>query len=111
MIPSYNRSSLLTPTVKARIFRATGIKAFDYQVEIHKSEARFRVVDGGRRIGKSRLGGHEAFAQCIIPGSMVWVVGPTQDLAEKEFRVVWKKAVDEGYIPVKRKSEREGFIQ
>jgi hypothetical protein len=108
---SYNRSSLLTPKVKAKIFRATGIQVFDYQAEIHKSNARFRVVDGGRRIGKSRLGGHEAFAQCIIPGSMVWVVGPTQDLAEKEFRVVWKKGVDEGLIPVKRKSQREGFIE
>lgn len=32
------------------------------------------------------------------------------DLAEKEFRVVWRLAVEEGFIPIRRKSEREGFI-
>ena len=33
------------------------------------------------------------------------------DLAEKEFRVCWKLIVERGMIPVKRKSERELFIQ
>lgn len=33
------------------------------------------------------------------------------DLAEKEFRNVWVKAVEQGYIPVSRKSERELFIK
>jgi len=46
-----------------------------------------------------------------VPGSFVWVVGPTMDLAEKEFRVAWKLIVDKNLIPVKRKSERELFIQ
>jgi hypothetical protein len=32
------------------------------------------------------------------------------DLAEKEFRVVWRLAVEQGFIPIRRKSEREGFI-
>jgi hypothetical protein len=50
------------------------------------------------------------FAQMCIPGSYGWIVGPTMDLAEKEFRTVWKKGVEEGYIPVRRKSERELFI-
>jgi hypothetical protein len=33
------------------------------------------------------------------------------DLAEKEFRVVWNLVVNKGLIPVRRKSERELFIQ
>jgi len=33
------------------------------------------------------------------------------DLAEKEFRVVWQLAVEQKFLPVRRKSEREGFIQ
>jgi hypothetical protein len=82
-----------------------------YQAGIHQSKARFRIVDGGRRIGKSVLGGREAYVQLIVPGSYVWIVGPTMDLAEKEFRVVWKLVVDKGLIPVRRKSERELFIQ
>lgn len=88
-----------------------GLKTFSYQAEIHRSEARFRVVNGGRRTGKSVMGGREATAQLMIPGSYVWIVGPTQDLAEKEFRVVWRLTVEREMIPVKRKSEREGFIQ
>lgn len=83
---------------------------FSYQAEVHRSTSRFRVVNGGRRIGKSVLGGREAFAQCVIPGSYIWVVGPTMDLAEKEFRVVWNLAVNKGLIPIRRKSERELFI-
>jgi Terminase large subunit, T4likevirus-type, N-terminal len=84
---------------------------FPYQEVVHRSKARFRVVDGGRRIGKSVIGGREASAQLIIPESYVWVVGPTMDLAEKEFRVAWKILVDGGLIPIRRKSERELFIQ
>jgi len=33
------------------------------------------------------------------------------DLAEKEFRTVWKHAVEQEFIPVDRKSERELFIK
>jgi len=33
------------------------------------------------------------------------------DLAEKEFRVAWKLIVEKNYIPYRRKSERELFIQ
>lgn len=47
----------------------------------------------------------------MIPGSFVWVVGPTMDLAEKEFRVAWRQIVERGAIPVTRKSERELFIK
>lgn len=47
----------------------------------------------------------------VVPGSYVWIVGPTMDLAEKEFRVAWRLIVDRNLIPVKRKSERELFIQ
>lgn len=57
------------------------------------------------------MGGREAAAQMVIPGSYVWIVGPTMDLAEKEFRVAWRIIVEGGAIPVRRKSERELFIQ
>lgn len=85
--------------------------SFKYQTEIHRAEERFRLVCGGRRIGKSVLGGREGFAQLTVPESMVWIVGPTMDLAEKEFRVIWNKTVKDGWIPVTRKSERELYIR
>ena len=57
------------------------------------------------------MGGREAFAQMTVPGSYVWIVGPTMDLAEKEFRVAWNLIVNKGLIPTERKSERELFIK
>ena len=82
-----------------------------YQAEIHRSKARFRVVCGGRRIGKSVLGGREVYAQAVIPDSYIWIVGPSMDLAEKEFRIAWNLIVTREMIPVRRKSERELFMQ
>lgn len=55
-------------------------------------------------------GGREGYAQLCIPGSRVWVAGPTMDLAEKEFRIIWDLTVNKGFIPVRRKSERELWI-
>ncbi len=85
--------------------------SFPYQAEVHSATERFRVFVGGRRLGKSLTGGREAFAQLCIPESRVWIAAPTMDLAEKEFRVVWDLTVVKGLIPVRRKSERELFIQ
>jgi hypothetical protein len=74
---------------------------------------RYRVLDWGRRAGKSEWGGREALCQLVIPESRVWIAGPTMDLAEKEFRVVWRETVDradKSLIPIERKSEREQWI-
>src|SRR6185503_10743456 len=75
------RSSVLTPDRMARIFRASGISVMSYQETVHRSRARFRVFNGGRRLGKSKLGGHEMFAQMVVPESYGWIVGPTMDLS------------------------------
>src|SRR6185295_7200323 len=110
-IVSSQRSLLRSPEGKARIFQSSNLRVFQHQATVHRSKSRFRVVDGGRRVGKSVMGGREVFAQAIIPDSYIWIVGPTMDLAEKEFRVAWRLIVDKGLIPVRRKSERELFIQ
>lgn len=47
----------------------------------------------------------------MIPGSRVWIAAPTMDLGKKEFRVVWDLTVTKGHIPVRRKSEREKWIE
>lgn len=112
---------MLTPAMKAEIFRSTvdrqGLPMLSYphQAAVHSARARFQVWDWGRRAGKSETGGREAHCQLVIPESRVWVAGPTMDLAEKEFRVVWRLNVEEaglpGRIPVKRKSARELWIE
>lgn len=59
------------------------------QVLFHNSPARFRVPVCGRRFGKSSMAGRDLGSKLFLPKSWYWIVGPTYDLAEKEFRVVW----------------------
>jgi hypothetical protein len=60
------------------------------QWSYHRSKARFKVPVCGRRYGKSTMAGRDLEPKLFIPGKdMYWIVGPTYDLGEKEFRVIW----------------------
>jgi hypothetical protein len=60
------------------------------QWAIHESPARFRIPCCGRRWGKSTWAGHEMTYKMFVPDSINWIVGPTYDLGEKEFKVTWR---------------------
>lgn len=55
----------------------------------HESEARFKVPVCGRRFGKTFMGAREVEPVLMMPNKRVWIVGPTYDLGEKEFRIIW----------------------
>jgi len=60
----------------------------------HESRARFRIPCCGRRFGKSTMAARDATPRHIMrPNQMIWIVGPTYDLAEKEFRVIWNDLI------------------
>lgn len=59
------------------------------QRQYHASNARFRMPNCGRRYGKSTMAGTDRLADMFIPNTIGWIVGPTYDLGEKEFRVMW----------------------
>lgn len=59
------------------------------QLLYHQSAARFRVAVCGRRYGKSTMSGRDIQPKLFVPFSSFWIAGPTYDLAEKEFRVIW----------------------
>jgi hypothetical protein len=60
----------------------------------HESSARFRVPCCGRRFGKSTMAARDVTPRVLLkPHKMVWIVGPTYDLAEKEFRVIWNDLI------------------
>ena len=55
------------------------------QIEIHNSQARFRVVSAGRRFGKTLL----ATAECLqvaLHGGRAWWVSPTYKMSEVGWR-------------------------
>lgn len=86
---------------KDRVFANVGYEPHPGQVPIHKSKARHRVVDAGRRFGKSQIGGHELTPEALLAYTLrtdladkglrreFWIVGPEYSDSEKEFRVVY----------------------
>lgn len=64
---------------------------------------RFCVVCAGRRWGKSRSGPHHMIPKMLMKKpTMGWIVAPTYDLGEKEFRVFWEVLIDKLQLPVNK---------
>src|SRR5258706_10424508 len=74
---------------KQKYFDLVGYVPHPKQKLFHDSPARFRVPCCGRRFGKSHMAGRDCGAELFLPKRRYWIVGPTYDLAEKEFRVIW----------------------
>lgn len=71
------------------------------QRKFHSSTARFKVMDCGRRWGKSTSGPHDEVPRMLIKTPVLgWIVAPTYDLGEKEFRVFWHILVDVLKVPI-----------
>ena len=68
---------------------------------IAKAKHRFTVLDCGRRWGKSRWGPHDRVPHMLLKRpTLGWIVAPTYDLGEKEFRVFWEVLVDKMRVPI-----------
>lgn len=74
---------------KAKYFELIKYKPHGRQWLFHKSNARFKLPVCGRRFGKSMMTGKDVQTQLLVPNKRIWIVGPTYDLGEKEFRVIW----------------------
>jgi hypothetical protein len=59
------------------------------QMPYHNSSARFRIPCCGRRFGKSKMVATDAEKRLFQKSQFVWIAGPTYDLADREFRVIW----------------------
>jgi hypothetical protein len=74
---------------KRKYFEMIGHEPHERQWLFHNSKARFRLPCCGRRFGKSKMAGVDVQPLLMHPKRRAWIVGPTYDLSEKEFRVVW----------------------
>jgi hypothetical protein len=62
----------------------------------HDSPARFKVPSCGRWFGKSRMAAAELLPDMLdlsLRGNRYWIVGPTYELGEKEFRYLWEDII------------------
>jgi len=60
------------------------------QQEILSRQEKIVILHGGGGSGKSLTGGAAALCELMIPGSKTCIVGPTKDLATKEFDYAYK---------------------
>lgn len=73
------------------------------QRKFHASQARFKVMCCGRRWGKSTSGPHDELPKMMLKKpTLGWIVAPTYDLGEKEFRVFWEVLVNKLQVPIDR---------
>lgn len=51
---------------------------FDYQLDLHKDTSRFRIISGGRRVGKTKCCIQEVIKHCLSdPNRLVFWISPT----------------------------------
>jgi hypothetical protein len=73
---------------KDRIFRLIGYEPTKKQRQFHESNARFKALFGAARFGKSMAAARDVLPDLLIPGQRIWIVGPTYDLARKEYAYI-----------------------
>jgi hypothetical protein len=78
---------------KRAFFEKIGYTPHEKQGLYHASKARFRYPNCGRRFGKSTMAGRDMEPKLFLPEKTYWIVGPTYDLGEKEFRVIWQDLI------------------
>ncbi len=74
---------------QAKLFKLIGYVPHPKQALFHASHARYRIPVCGVRWGKSYAAAVEILKELLKPERRLWIVGPTYDLGEKEFRYVW----------------------
>lgn len=88
---------------KSKYFQKIHYEPHPEQWKFHNSQARFRVCCCGRRFGKSTMAARDLEPHLFIPKTRYWIVGPTYDLGEKEFRVIWDDLmIGQGFARDKR---------
>src|ERR1035437_8554268 len=96
-LPSSSDKDLLGPRElrinKNAFFDSIGYTPHPEQLHFHQSKARFRFANCGRRFGKSLMTGRDMEPKLLLPNKLYWIVGPTYDLGEKEFRVIWNDLI------------------
>lgn len=78
---------------KQAYFEHIGYEPHKGQLAYHNTPARFRIPVCGRRYGKSVMAGRDREPSLLLPNKRGWIVGPTYDLGEKEFRVIWRDMI------------------
>jgi hypothetical protein len=78
---------------EAAFFKKIKYEPHPKQALFHNSKARFRLPNCGRRFGKSHMAARDLEPRLFLPNKVYWIVAPSYDLGEKEFRVIWQDLI------------------
>jgi len=79
---------------KWKLFDKIGYKTYHPEVDaFHNSDAKTKIAVVQRRTSKSYASAKDVLPDILIPNSIVWIVGPSYTLAEKEFRYIHEDLV------------------
>jgi len=78
---------------KKAYFEAIGYEPHKRQLLYHNDKHRFKAISCGRRFGKTTMVARDAEPSLFLPNKRIWIVGPTYELGEKEFRVIWNDLI------------------
>lgn len=83
------------------------------QEEFHRSTCRVKVACAGARFGKSWMAARDLLPVVLSPGTNTWILGPTYDLAEKEWRVLVDDLATLGVLPLAQQKQlgKPGYIE
>jgi hypothetical protein len=106
---AYSVAGLVAPRVEPEervlderdFYRKLGFDPHPDQLMTLSRPERFLVICAGRRWGKSLTGPHKKVLKMFLKKpTLGWVVAPTYDLGEKEFRVFWSILIEKMKVPV-----------
>ena len=74
------------------------------QKEVHNSQSRYKVLNWGRRTGKSTLAIHETFKQAIKKQGRYWIISPTYKQSKN---IYWRSLINQLPLDDIKRNETE----
>lgn len=84
---------------KQKFFKKIGYEPHPGQTPFHNSLARFRILFAGARFGKSCCAAREVEPLIVTPNTRGWIVAPSYELGEREFRYIYEDLIVKLELP------------
>lgn len=100
----------MTADIRGNVQLQHSYKPHAKQLEVHESGARFKVLNTGRRYGKSTLAINTTLKAALQKLGRYWIIGPTY----RQIKSIYWNSLLKEYIPdeiIKRKNESELYIE
>ena len=92
------------------MWKLVGYEPTPQQLNVHNSQARFRINCQGRRSGKSYSAAYEILPYLLTPNTRGWIVSPSYNLSQKIARIIKEDIMVKLKLPIENKKEVNGDL-